>query len=82
VSRAAPHLLAGSFVAFVAERHGIRAVKALWQRGLGSAEEATGATASGLEAAWHAELRRTTVPQDLPDFRDRVRCEEWEQPSP
>jgi hypothetical protein len=74
-ARAVPHLLAGSFVTFVAERHGIQAVKALWQRGHDSAEEATGATAAALEAAWHAELRRINIPQDMPDFRGRVQCE-------
>lgn len=28
-----------------------------------------------LEAAWHKELRRTPVPEDMPDFRGVVRCE-------
>jgi hypothetical protein len=74
-TRAAPHLLAGSFVTFVAERHGIEAVRTLWQHGLDATERAIGAGAAGLEAEWHALLLDLDVPLDMPDFRGRVRCE-------
>jgi hypothetical protein len=74
-SRAAPHLLAGSFVTFVADRHGIEAVKALWRRGAESAQAFTSENLAELEAVWHEELGRTPVPHDMPAFRGRVRCE-------
>lgn len=74
-TRAAPHLLAGSFVAFVAESHGMAAVRALWGAGLAATEQATGLGIAALESAWHEALRRTEVPRDLPDHRGRVRCE-------
>jgi hypothetical protein len=74
-SKAAPHLLAGSFVAFVADRHGIDAVKALWRGGAGSGHGSTSVNLAELEAAWHEELGRTPVPEDMPEFRGRVRCE-------
>jgi hypothetical protein len=47
-ARAAPHLLAGSFITFLAEAHGIAAVKTLWREGLASAGQATGASAASL----------------------------------
>jgi hypothetical protein len=75
LSRAAPHLLAGSFVTFVADRHGIGAVKALWHRGAEAAQASTSETLAELEAVWHEELDRTPVPDDMPEFRGRVRCE-------
>jgi hypothetical protein len=74
-SREAPHLLAGSFITFLAEDHGLDAVKILWRDGLASAQRATGASVAALEAKWHAELRRVDVPTDMPEFRGRVRCE-------
>jgi hypothetical protein len=75
ISKAAPHLLAGSFATFVADRHGIEAVKALWRGGAESALDSTSASLAKLEAVWHEELDRTPVPEDMPDFRGRVRCE-------
>jgi hypothetical protein len=74
-SQAAPHLLAGSFVTFVADRHGIEAVKALWRRGVESAQGSSAADLAELEAAWHEELGRTPVPEDMPEYRGRVQCE-------
>jgi hypothetical protein len=74
-ARAAPHLLAGSFITFVAEAHGIAAVKTLWRIGLASTEQATGVSAASLQGAWHDQLSRIDVPRDMPDFRGRVRCE-------
>jgi hypothetical protein len=74
-SRAVPHLLAGSFISFLAEDHGFEAVSILWRDGLASTQRATGASAAALEAKWHAELRRVDVPRDVPEFRGRVRCE-------
>lgn len=74
-TRAAPHLLAGSFVTFVADRYGIEAVKMLWHRGLESAQRALDANGIDLEAEWHATLRDTEITQSIPDFRGRVRCE-------
>jgi hypothetical protein len=74
-TRAAPHLLAGSFITFLAERHGIEAVRALWQHGLASAQHTLGVSGSELEAAWHTALREIDIPQNMPEFRGRVRCE-------
>lgn len=74
-TRAAPHLLAGSFVTFVVDRYGIEAVKMLWQRGLESTQRALDANGIDLEAEWHATLRDTEVSQGMPDFGGRVRCE-------
>jgi hypothetical protein len=74
-SRAAPHLLAGSFITFLAEAHGLEAVRILWRDGLASARRATGASVAVLEAMWHAKLRGVDVLHDMPEFRGRVRCE-------
>jgi hypothetical protein len=74
-SRAAPHLLAGSFITFLAEAHGLEAVRVVWRDGLAASQNATGASASALEARWHAELRAVAVPRDMPGFLGRVRCE-------
>lgn len=74
-SRAAPHLLAGSFVLFVAEVHGIAAVRVLWRGGLGSAEQATGKSPAALERAWFEQLQSVLLPSDMPDHKGRVRCE-------
>jgi hypothetical protein len=74
-SRSVPHLLAGSFITFLAEDYGLEAVQILWRDGLASAQRATGANAAAPEAKWHAELRRVDVPLDMPEFRGRLRCE-------
>lgn len=75
-TRAAPHLQAGSFVGYVAERHGLGAVRALWAGGLGAAEAATGQSAEALEASWRAHVERVAVPPgERPDASGRVRCE-------
>jgi hypothetical protein len=79
-SRAAPHLLAGSFITFLAEEYGLGAVEILWRNGLGAAQRATGASVAGLEAEWHARLRGVDVPHDMPEFRGRVRCETGTSP--
>jgi hypothetical protein len=71
-ARAAPHLMAGSFVAFVAEAHGIAAVRTLWREGLTSAERATGVSAAALESAWLDYLQGVVLPRDMPDHRGRV----------
>lgn len=75
-ARAAPHLQAGSFVAYVAEAHGLAAVRTLWSGGLGAAEEATGQGAEALEASWRAHIGRTVLAAgERPDASGRVRCE-------
>lgn len=53
-SRVAPHLIAGSFIEYVAARRGIAAVRALWSGGMPAAEAATGRSAGALEAAWRS----------------------------
>lgn len=76
-SRAAPHLIAGSFVQHVAERHGIGAVRAMWRHGLAAAEGATGMSADALEESWREELRtrRRTGTHHALDVAGIVRCE-------
>jgi hypothetical protein len=74
-SRAAPHLLAGSFVAFVAEAHGIAAIRALWREGVATAEQSINASTAALESAWLDHLHGVVLPRDMPDHRSRVRCE-------
>jgi hypothetical protein len=76
VARAAPHLLAGSFVAFVAQTHGVAAVRTLWREGLASARQATGASAAALESAWLDHLQGVVLPRDMPDHGGRVHCED------
>ncbi|HEX9950662.1 MAG TPA: hypothetical protein VGB53_02760 [Rubricoccaceae bacterium] len=75
-TKAAPHLEAGSFLAYVAETHGIGALRALWSGGLRAAEEATEQSAAALEASWQAHVARVVLPPgERPDGRGRVRCE-------
>lgn len=74
--RAAPHLEAGSFVQYVAETHGLGAVRSLWAGGLGAAEGATGQSAGALEASWRAHVERVALPPaERLDGSGRVRCE-------
>jgi hypothetical protein len=77
-TRAAPHLLAGSFVTFVVDRYGIETVRMLWQRGLESTQRALDASGIDLEAEWHATLHDTETTQMIPEFRGRVRCESYD----
>jgi hypothetical protein len=76
-TRAAPHLQAGSFITFVAERFGPRAVQALWNGGLRAASAATSLDAPALEAGWRAQLRRqrALAPAGGLDVKGNVRCE-------
>ncbi len=75
-TRAAPHLEAGSFVQYVAETHGLGAVRALWSGGLDAAEGATGQSAGALEASWRAHLERVALSSaERLDASGRVRCE-------
>jgi hypothetical protein len=75
-TKAAPHLEAGSFVAYVAETYGVEAVRALWSGGLGAAEAATGESAAALEASWRAHVGRGALPAgERLDASGRVRCE-------
>lgn len=75
-TKAAPHLEAGSLVQYVAETHGIEAVRTLWAGGLGAAEAATGQSAEALEASWRAHLSRVALPSTgRLDASGRVRCE-------
>jgi hypothetical protein len=76
-SRAAPHLIAGSFVQHVAERHGIDAVRVLWTEGLPASHRATGLSAEALEAEWVAHLETVLTSHDPRgmDVSGIVRCE-------
>lgn len=75
-SKAAPHLEAGSFVAFLEDRYGLAAVRGLWTSGLTGAARATGASSAALEAQWRDRVTQAdhTVAAGL-DPGDRVRCE-------
>jgi hypothetical protein len=74
-TRAAPHLLAGSFVTFVVDRYGLDTVRIMWQRGLESTQRVLDANGIDLEADWQATLRDTEISQSMPELHGRVRCE-------
>jgi hypothetical protein len=74
-TRAAPHLLAGSFVTFVADRYGLDAVRTAWRHGLEAMARSLGSSPEALDASWQADLRETDLPPNMPDFSGRVRCE-------
>jgi hypothetical protein len=76
-TRAAPHLVAGSFVQHVAETHGIGAVRTLWQEGLAGAQSATGVSTEALEASWLDRIRNLpgAEARQHMNVKGRVRCD-------
>jgi hypothetical protein len=74
-ARAAPHLQAGSFVEFVAERFGMPALRELWRGGLAAAAPATALDAGALERAWLRTIHGQDTGVPVPDLTGRVSCE-------
>lgn len=75
-TRAAPHMVAGSFVQHVAEEYGISAVHSLWRVGLRGIEPAIGQGADGVQAAWLERVRGLADEVDEGmDATRRVGCE-------
>ena len=77
-TKAAPHLQAGSFVEYLAETHGLDAVRTLWREGLAATGRATGGDAAALEAGWRRHVARPGFQPpagDRPSVTGRIRCE-------
>lgn len=76
-SKAAPHLIAGSFIEYVAQTHGIDAVRALWRSGLDAAEASTGMSADRLQALWREHVLGPSSEAGASDLnlQGRVPCE-------